>query len=199
MPSKPARSASCTSAHRAPAIRGVRTGPSVTCVATEFERVRLPGDRQRLVEFLCVDEWPFHGRRHLTADDVEAIDFSSPDVASFWITDHGHIVGLIRLLDLGDIGDGAPLFDVRIAVEHRGRGFGKRATHWLVEYLFTNYPELHRIEASTRADNIAMQRVLSDAGFSHEGTLRQAWSSDTGRWYDALIYGILRTDLTARS
>lgn len=161
---------------------------------TVFTRVELPRDDQRLVEFLCHDEWPFHGRRRLTANDVAAIDFSSADVACFWIIEQHQTVGLIRLLDLGDIGQGAPLFDVRITGEHRGRGLGTRAAGWIVDHLFTEYPELHRIEATTRHDNTAMRRVLEGAGFAHEGRLRNAWWSDDGNWFDAMIYGALRSE-----
>ena len=64
-------------------------------------------------------------------------------------------------------------------------------------HLFTDYPELHRIEANTRHDNAAMQRVLSDAGFTHEGRLRHTWPSDQGEWFDTMVYGILRTDWTS--
>lgn len=162
----------------------------------EFQRVEIPRDYDELVEFLCRDEWPFHGRRLLSPDDIVAMDFSSSDVASFWIVAHPQRVGLVRLLDLADIGDGAPLFDLRIASRHRGCGFGLRATRWIVDHLFTSYPELHRIEANTRHDNAAMQRVLSDAGFTHEGRLRAAWRSDEGQWFDTMIYGMLRTDWT---
>ena len=42
-----------------------------------------------------------------------------------------------------------------------------------------------------------MQRVLSGAGFTHEGRLRDAWRSDDGQWFDTMIYGMLRTDWTA--
>jgi RimJ/RimL family protein N-acetyltransferase len=151
-------------------------------------------DHEQLVEFLCNDEWPFHELRQLTPADIDAMEFSSPDVTSFWVVDTGQTVGLVRLLDLGDIGRGAPLFDVRIASRHRGFGFGTRATRWIVDHLFTNYPELHRIEANTRDDNTAMQRVLSGAGFTHEGRLRLAWRSDEGHWCDTMVYGMLRTD-----
>ena len=160
----------------------------------EFERVDVPRDQDQLVEFLCRDEWPFHGRRQMTPDDVLAMDFSSPDVCSFWIVDSGQTVGLVRLLDLCDIGEGAPLFDLRIASRHRGCGVGRRATGWIADHLFASYPDLHRIEANTRGDNAAMQRLLSGAGFTHEGRLRNAWRSDDGQWFDTMIYGMLRTD-----
>lgn len=166
-------------------------------MSVEFERVEIPREREALVEFLCNDEWPFHGQRLLTPDDIVAMDFSSPHVASFWMVDHGQTVGLVRLFDLGDVGEGAPLFDLRVASRHRGRGFGMRATRWIVDHLFTSYPELHRIEANTRHDNAAMQRVLSNAGFTQEGRLRHAWRSDEGQWFDTMIYGMLRTEWTS--
>ena len=154
----------------------------VTCVTLTFELVQLPADQQRIVEFLCNDEWPFHGRRQLTADHVQAMTFSSDAVASFWVLDHDrNTLGLIQLLDLDDIGQGSPLFDLRIASRYRGQGFGGRAAAWLVDYLFGEYPELHRIEAYTRSDNVAMHRVLSKTGFLLEGTLRNAWWTDNRR------------------
>jgi RimJ/RimL family protein N-acetyltransferase len=66
-----------------------------------------------------------------------------------------------------------------------------------VDHLFTSYPDAHRIEANTRGDNAAMRRVLSAAGFTHEGTLRLAWRSEEGQWFDAMIYGMLRTEWTS--
>ena len=159
--------------------------------------MEIPRDREQLVEFLCNDEWPFHEHYHLTPDDVLAMDFSSADVATFWVVETGEKVGLIRLLDLGDIGRGAPLFDLRVLSRRRGRGFGTLATRWIVDHLFTSHPELHRIEANTREDNTAMQRVLTGAGFTNEGRLRRAWRSEEGRWFDTMVYGMLRTDWTS--
>ena len=175
---------------------------------TEHVRVEIPRDEPDLVDFLCADEWPFHGRRQLSVEDVRGIDFGGTDVASFWVVDGDERLGLIRIHDLGDIGEGAPRFDLRIAKRHRGRGHGSDAARWIVEHLFTTYPELHRIEANTRDDNAAMRAVLSRAGFTLEGRLRKSWRGNDeqgddeqgddrhDRWFDTLIYGILRSDLS---
>lgn len=133
--------------------------------------VEKPGDRPRVAEFLRHDEWPFHGPSELASGDAIKRRFLSDDNESFWITDGTETAGLIQLLDLDDIGEGAPLFDLRIVEGRRGQGLGKRATVWLTDYLFATYPELHRIEANTGADNFAMQRVPFCSGFLHEGTL----------------------------
>lgn len=163
-------------------------------MTVEYVPLELPRDDTALVEFLSGKEWPFHRRDRLTADDVLAIDFASDDVASFWICERGQTIGLVRVFDLGDIGDGASLFDLRIAAPHRGRGVGTQAVRWLTTHLFTRYPELHRVEANTRHDNVAMQRALVRAGCQLEGRLREAWASNTGERFDAMLYGILRLD-----
>lgn len=151
-------------------------------------------DRDALIDFLCGNEWPFHASPRLTLDDVAEMDLGSDDVAVFWIVDDVRRVGIVRLLDLGDIGDGAPLLDLRIAEAHRGRGIGTWATRWAADHLFATYPPLHRVEANTRHDNVAMQRALVAADFTLEGRLRQAWRRDDGSWFDSLVYGLLRSD-----
>lgn len=168
--------------------------PIVSSVTIEHVHVEVPRDEQQLIEFLCSDVWPFHGHRQLAVGEVHEMDFASPKVISFWIIDAGQTVGLIRLLDLTDIGEGAPQFDLRIGSRHRGRGYGKDAARWIAEHLFTSYPKLHRIEANTRDDNAAMQAALSYAGFTLEGRLRQSWRGDEGHWFDTMVYGILRSD-----
>ena len=160
----------------------------------EHVRVEVSRDEQQLIEFLCSDVWPFHRRCQLAPAEVHEMDFASPNVISFWIIDAGQTVGLIRLLDLTDIGEGAPRFDLRIASRHRGRGYGKEAVQWIAEHLFTTYPRLHRIEANTRDDNAVMQAVLSRAGFILEGRLRQSWRGHEGQSFDTMVYGILRSD-----
>lgn len=164
---------------------------------TDYVRVEVPRDEQELIEFLCNDMWPFHGRPRLASTDVGAIDFASSDVNSFWIIDGGHTVGLIRLIELEDIGEGTPQFDLRIASAHRGQGHGRRATRWIVDHLFTAYPELQRIEANTRHDNVAMQATLSKAGFTLEGRLRASWRGDEREWFDTMVYGMLRSEWRA--
>ena len=74
--------------------------------------------------FLAANDWPYHGVPRLTAEDAAEVPLESDDVASFWIRDRDELVGLIRLLDLNDVDDGSPLFDLRIATRHRGAESG---------------------------------------------------------------------------
>lgn len=158
-----------------------------------FDRVRT-AEAGAVVAFLCGNEWPFHGADRLSVADAEAISFSNAKIRAFWIRDAGTVVGLVRLLDLDDVEDGSPVFDLRIASEHRGQGHGTAAVTWLSGYLFVEYPVLHRIEAATRSDNAAMISVLKRCGYRHEGVLREAWKSRDGSRHDTMIYGLLRSE-----
>jgi RimJ/RimL family protein N-acetyltransferase len=168
-------------------------------VTLSFERVHLPDDERAVVDFLTASTWPFHGTARLSPELAADIPVDDDELQSFWITLDDSPVGLIRLLDLGDLEDGSPLFDLRLAERHRGRGIGARAVDWLTAYLFTEFPELHRIEATTRHDNLPMQAVFASCGYRLEGRLVEAWTSTDGSRYDTLLYAILRREFVARS
>lgn len=160
----------------------------------EFLPVDRERDRNDLVALLCGNEWPFHGTRLLTTADVDDIDLDRNGTASFWIVADGNRVGLVRLFDLDDVDKGSPLFDLRLAATARGQGYGRVAVRWLTDHLFSAYPTLHRIEANTRADNVAMQRIFATNGYQLEGRLRESWPADDGTRFDTWVYGVLRTD-----
>ena len=91
-------------------------------------------------------------------------------------------------------GGPAPCWAIGVSIfpEHRGRGYGSHAQRLLVDYLFAMTP-VNRIQANTRADNLAEQRALAKAGFTLEGTLRGAQFKD-GAWRDMMLFSILRAD-----
>ena len=146
------------------------------------------------IQFLVSNEWPFHGTPHLTAADAASVAITGDGVAAFWVRDDGRTVGLVRAFDLDDVVDGSPLIDLRIAESERGRGVGTAALTWLTDHLFDTYPELHRIEATTRGDNAVMQRVFERCGYRAEGRMVEAWRQADGTRFDALAYAILRRE-----
>jgi RimJ/RimL family protein N-acetyltransferase len=162
-----------------------------------FPEIVTPDDVERAVGLLVADEWPFHTdmrpdadlARHLVARDRASRSHLIVDDAQ-----DGGPVGVVRLLDLDDIPDGSPVFDLRIASTQRGRGYGGATVDWLAGHLFALEPALHRLEATTRADNVAMQTVLETCGWTLEGRFREAWRGADGQRHDALAYGLLRTD-----
>ncbi|MFG2625463.1 GNAT family N-acetyltransferase [Streptomyces sp. NPDC048473] len=71
----------------------------------------------------------------------------------------------------------------------RNRGFGVDVLQVLCDYGFT-VRGLHRLQLETLADNTAMIRAASRAGFTQEGRLHaSAWVN--GEFVDEVIFGLL--------
>ena len=153
-------------------------------------------DADSLVSFLTAEPWPFHATA--VVDEAKARgriadgDFDGDVSRAFWIVDGAETAGLVNLYDLGDL---SPMFDIRIRAGHRRRGLGTQTVRWLTEYLFTELPDIRRIEANTRKDNVAMRRTFLRCGYVKESHYREAWPSYTeGTVHDGVGYAILRRD-----
>lgn len=73
--------------------------------------------------------------------------------------------------------------------EHRGHGYASEVTQLLCRHGF-QLRGLHRLQIETLADNTAMIRTATSAGFRQEGLLRRsAWMA--GQFVDEVIYGLL--------
>jgi RimJ/RimL family protein N-acetyltransferase len=158
-----------------------------------------PADTDPLADFLTGGDWPFHsgGRsRDGIVAGAASGEYDSDSARTFWITRRGDRVGLVHLWDLADP---TPMFDLRVRAADRGRGIGTHALTWLTEYVFGNFPEVTRIEATTRQDNVAMRRAMRRAGYVKESHYRDAWPGDGGTVHDAIGYAILRRDWLAGS
>ncbi len=157
----------------------------------------MPEDTEALVGFLTRQDWPFHVKASPTAADVEARitggDFHGATTRTFWALDGDERVALVRL---EDVGDGDPLFDLRVDEDHRGRGVGTAVVRWLTGYLFDELPDAGRTEAQTRRDNSAMRAVLQRCGYVKEAHYRRAWPGAAGEVHDGIGYAILREDWT---
>jgi RimJ/RimL family protein N-acetyltransferase len=138
-------------------------------------------DRAELIEFLIAHEYPFHVERRPDRETVErwieAGRYSGDENRPLWIETDDRRVGLVVLEDL--VGN-APLFDLRLATEWRGRGLGHEVLRALSTYVFTSMPAVNRFEGHTREDNIAMRKTFVRSGFVKEAHYREAWPTDTG-------------------
>ncbi|WP_030724896.1 GNAT family N-acetyltransferase [Streptomyces sp. NRRL S-237] len=165
---------------------------------TSYQRL-VASEADLLADFLINGEWPFHGPAVLGRDTIRQRVFDGfydgDESRTFWIVEGGERVGLIRLFDLADVlVGGTPLFDLRVDSAHRGRGLGGQALAWLTGYLFTEFPDLRRIEGTTRQDNRAMRRTFLSNGYVKEAHYRDAWPGTQGHVHDAVGYAILRRD-----
>ena len=74
----------------------------------------------------------------------------------------------------------------------RRKGYVTEAIKIIVDYLFLS-KNLVRIQAKTRLENKASQKVLEKAGFKREGTVRKSMFI-RGEWRDLFLYSILREE-----
>jgi ribosomal-protein-alanine N-acetyltransferase len=73
-----------------------------------------------------------------------------------------------------------------VARAHAGRGVATEAVRQALDVAFGEL-RLHRVEAFTRVDNLASQRVLERNGFTLVGTARRHIHLD-GRWHDERFF-----------
>ncbi|AWS46307.1 GNAT family N-acetyltransferase [Streptosporangium sp. 'caverna'] len=168
-------------------------------VRVEYER--FVGDEAQgelLADFMAGERWPYHVGERVDRDTVRRRVaegyYDGEWVRTFWIVADGTHAGVVRLEDLDD---DTPMFDLRIRSAYRGRGLGGGAVTWLTEHVFSAYPEISRIEGTTRQDNHAMRRVFRRCGYAKEAHYREAWPSAGGTVYDSIGYAITRKDWLA--
>lgn len=151
-------------------------------------------DAGALADFLVGEEWPFHSgtqdRETVLRRVAEGV-YDNEESRTYWVIVDGERAGLIRLQDLAD---DTPLFDLRVAGARRGQGVGTAALVWLTGHLFTEFPEVMRIEGTTRQDNHAMRAAFRRSGYAKEAHYREAWPAADGTLYDSIGYAILRRD-----
>jgi RimJ/RimL family protein N-acetyltransferase len=79
---------------------------------------------------------------------------------------------------------------------HWGRGYATEAAGAMVAFGFEALG-VHRVWGECVADNVASRRVMEKLGMIQEGRLREKrWMK--GRWWDTLLYGILRKEWEER-
>ena len=91
--------------------------------------------------------------------------------------------------------DEIPVFDLRIAEQWRGLGYGKQALVLVTEFIFSLPEKKIRLEGHTRQDNVPMRKTFESVGFVKEAHFRDAWyMPKEDAYYDAVTYGITRED-----
>lgn len=160
-----------------------------------FVRVDRPADDAAIVEFISSFEWPFHVRRRPSESAIRKRiadgHFDAPDHAAYWVHVDSECVGLVTLEDLQD---NAPLFDLRLATNHRGRGLGVPILKALTNEVMQRFPEVQRFEGQTREDNIAMRKTFLRAGWVKEAHYRDGWPVDGSAPVASVAYAVLRRD-----
>lgn len=153
----------------------------------------LNGEYEELVDLLCSNNWKHHSNPRLEKGAIQrAIEngYYSDGRKTFWIILDNQKIGIIMI---DDIDDSIPLLDIRITEGARGKNIGTQSLLWVKDYLFGEKDKI-RIEGYTRADNLAMRKCFTKAGFVKEGYLRNAWENEDGTISDTVLYGAIYDD-----
>lgn len=154
-------------------------------------------EQEPLIHFLTTNIWPYHVNSHpgreLIEKAIEEGGYESDDVKTFWVeSNNGEKLGVVQIYD---IQDEIPVFDIRIAERHREQGYGLKTLGLITDYIFTLPDKKIRLEGHTRQDNVAMRKTFERVGFVKEAHFRKAWyAPKTEEYYDAITYGITRED-----
>ncbi|KAH7082666.1 acyl-CoA N-acyltransferase [Paraphoma chrysanthemicola] len=78
---------------------------------------------------------------------------------------------------------------IDIIPAHQGKGYGREAIEWVLEYAFVK-AGLHRVKIRSFAWNTGALRLYEKIGFKVEGREREAYWHE-GRWWDGVELGML--------
>jgi len=111
---------------------------------------------------------------------------------AFVILDGTALAGTISLFNVTGRPTQSGMVGYWIDQSRAGRGLATAAVAAILEVAWRDLG-LHRVEAGTRADNVASQRVLEKNGFTNVGLLRRHLLIG-GEWVDHLLWEKLEDD-----
>jgi RimJ/RimL family protein N-acetyltransferase len=155
----------------------------VTFVTTGDASTALPRGRPTAVEEVM--EWLTEG--------VHGLRRSGAGVHLAIVTKDGELVGRISLHGT-DWETGITEVGYSVRPKFRGQGIAPEAVRAVTRWAFSL--GLHRVELRTTPENEASQRVAAKAGFTYEGTLRQAQREDDGL-HDQLVFSAFADEVPA--
>lgn len=101
----------------------------------------------------------------------------------------GRLVGYCIVEDVDDLNGKCQIGVIVGDPDLWGKGIGRTVVRFLLEHCFVRL-RLHRVLAVVARDNVRSEALFHNAGFVHEGTLREATLID-GKHTDLLCYSML--------
>ncbi|OGY79768.1 MAG: hypothetical protein A3B74_01855 [Candidatus Kerfeldbacteria bacterium RIFCSPHIGHO2_02_FULL_42_14] len=106
----------------------------------------------------------------------------------FTICDNSKPIGFIGLSNISKPNKNADLFIAIGEDDYRGKGIGKIAMEWIIDYGFKKL-KLHKINLGVTKDNISAVKLYQSLGFVIEGEMRDEVFYE-GKFYNFLSMAI---------
>ena len=162
-------------------------------------RVFNPEDIKDIHNLLTSNRWEYFLDPVITAEGLKKRNeeyFSSKDSKSLvYRSAQNNLLGVIRFFEIEDNDTSSPDFTINVDEQARQKGVGKQLLREGVQFIFDMYKNIRRVEATTRCDNVPMQRLFEAVGFAKESHYRKVWkNSNTGVFMDAFGYAVLKDE-----
>ena len=108
------------------------------------------------------------------------------------IDEEGQLIGRININNITRGAAQSASVGYWVSQTHNGRGFASAALADVIEIAFKQL-RLHRLQADTRLENTASQRVLARNGF-HPFAVAPSYLKIAGRWQDILMFHLINPD-----
>jgi len=156
-------------------------------------------DIKDIHDLLTTNRWEYFLDPVITADGLRKRNeeyFSSNDSKTLvYRNTQNKLLGVIRFFEIDDNDTSSPDFTIYVDEQARQKGVGEKLLNEGVRFIFDAYKNIRRVEATTRCDNIPMQRLFEAVGFTKESHYRKVWkNSDTGEFVDAFGYAVLKDE-----
>lgn len=109
----------------------------------------------------------------------------------FCFYDKDVVVAMTGLTNIDTV-NGLVEFYIMVNPKHQGKGYGKKATEFTLNYAFVNY-NIHKVYLYTNNFNQRANNLYEKLGFSLEGQLRKH-KFKNGELIDRCIYGLLKEE-----
>jgi RimJ/RimL family protein N-acetyltransferase len=161
-----------------------------------------PEDLPALHALLTSNRWDYFLDPVIDEQGLKKRDeiYFSGDTAETLVAmdDSGTLIGFVQFEEVNNNEDASPSFTVCIDKESRGKGIGAELLRQGTAHIFNKFDKIRRIYATTRADNMPMQKLFEATGFRQEARHKKEWKNrETGEFIDALGYAILREEFQA--
>jgi len=121
----------------------------------------------------------------------------SKDKRFFTICDNSQPIGFMGLSNISIVNKNADLFIAIGEDEYRGKGFGKNAMKWIIDYGFKKL-KLHKINLGVIKDNTPAVALYTSLGFVIEGEMKDEVFHN-GKFYNFLSMAIFHKNPNKRS
>lgn len=159
-------------------------------LASDTEAIARMGNNPKIAGFMRdVFPYPYHLENAIAF--VNSVKGQHPTKV-FAILADGEHVGCCGIFPKEDVARMNAEVGYWIGEEHWGKGIATQAVKLIAAYGFDTLG-MNRLYASVFSPNKASARVLEKAGFTCEGTHRQAVYKN-GEYLDELFYSLLRKD-----